>query len=102
MKLTSSRICVISSHPARRKAGVMNLVQTSRSLRLFLSMRVRLLPFAVKSMGGYTSSVFHYPIKRPAVVDINVEAPTSPSGQRWQRLRLSVTGHPLAKKASKS
>ena len=32
VKLTSSRICSISSHPAVRRAGVMNLVQMSRSL----------------------------------------------------------------------
>jgi len=35
----SSRSCVISSHPARRSAGVMNLVQMSRSLSCFLFMR---------------------------------------------------------------
>jgi hypothetical protein len=38
VKPTSSRICSISSHPARRRAGVMNLVQMSRSLRVRLSM----------------------------------------------------------------
>src|SRR5262249_40850712 len=37
VKLTSSRICNITSHPARRTAGVMNLVQMSRSLRVCLS-----------------------------------------------------------------
>ena len=37
VKLTSSRICDITSHPARRTAGVMNLVQMSRSLRVYLS-----------------------------------------------------------------
>ena len=31
VKLTSSRICDISSHPAARSAGVMNFVQMSRS-----------------------------------------------------------------------
>ena len=35
------RICVISSHPDRRRAGVMNLVQMSRSLRLVLSIPIR-------------------------------------------------------------
>ena len=38
VKLTSSRICDISSHPARLTAGVMNFVQMSRSLRAVLSM----------------------------------------------------------------
>ena len=33
LKLTSSRICDITSHPARCTAGGMNLVQMSRSLR---------------------------------------------------------------------
>ena len=37
VKLTSSRICDISSHPAARNAGVMNFVQMSRSERAFLS-----------------------------------------------------------------
>lgn len=36
VKLTSSRICNISSHPACFTAGVMNFVQMSRSLRDFL------------------------------------------------------------------
>src|SRR5215213_8296527 len=33
VKYTSSRICVIASHPAHCSAGMMNLVQMSRSLR---------------------------------------------------------------------
>ena len=45
VKWTSSRICVISSQPTWRKAGVMNLVQMSRSLRLFLSMVTGLAGF---------------------------------------------------------
>ena len=36
VKLTSSRNCVISSQPACRSEGVMNLVQMSRSLNSFL------------------------------------------------------------------
>jgi hypothetical protein len=36
VKLTSSRIWVIASQPARLTAGVMNLVQMSRSLRACL------------------------------------------------------------------
>src|SRR5712691_7034073 len=38
VKLTSSRSCVISSQPACRSEGVMNLVQISRSLSCFLFM----------------------------------------------------------------
>jgi hypothetical protein len=41
VKLTSSRICSISSHPALRRAGVMNLVHMSRSLSWRLSMHLR-------------------------------------------------------------
>jgi hypothetical protein len=37
VKLTSSRIWSISSHPALRSEGVMNLVQISRSLKFLLS-----------------------------------------------------------------
>ncbi len=44
VKLTSSWICVISSHPDWRRAGVMNLVQMSRSLRLVLSIPIRFPP----------------------------------------------------------
>jgi len=40
VKLTSSRICNISSQPAFRRAGVMNLVQMSRSERLRLSILI--------------------------------------------------------------
>jgi hypothetical protein len=36
VKLTSSRICIILSQPARLIAGPMNLEQISRSLRYFL------------------------------------------------------------------
>jgi hypothetical protein len=38
VKLTSSRICVSTSHPAFNTAGVMHFVQMSRSLKVFLSM----------------------------------------------------------------
>jgi hypothetical protein len=37
VKLNSSRICTISSHPALRSAGVINFVQMSRSLSVYLS-----------------------------------------------------------------
>ena len=37
VKLTSSRICTISFHPAVRRAGVMNFVRMSLSVRAFLS-----------------------------------------------------------------
>ena len=39
VKLTSSRICIIPSQPARFTAGPMNLEQISRSLRSFLFIR---------------------------------------------------------------
>ena len=53
VKLTSSRIWTISSHPAVRKAGVMNLVQMSRSLRRLLSIgrRYHLCRSAVRVAG---------------------------------------------------
>lgn len=44
VKLTSSQICRISSQPALRRAGVMNLVQMSCSERLRLSMRLSARP----------------------------------------------------------
>src|ERR1035438_8212537 len=40
VKLTSSRICVISSQPACFTAGLMNLLQMSRSLRSFMFIRL--------------------------------------------------------------
>jgi hypothetical protein len=41
MSGNSSRICVVTSQPAFSKAGVMNFVQMSRSLRSFLFMQVQ-------------------------------------------------------------
>jgi hypothetical protein len=48
-RATSSRICDISSQPACRKAGVMNLVQMSRSLRVCLSVVVTRSPVSIGS-----------------------------------------------------
>ena len=50
VKLTSSRICNISSQPALRRAGVMNFVQMSRSERPRLSIGLSGLPFRFASL----------------------------------------------------
>ena len=63
VKLTSSRICNSSSHPALRRAGVMNLVQMSRSLRLFLSIGRRHQP----CRGFRSSEILHCPFSRSGV-----------------------------------
>jgi hypothetical protein len=57
VKLTSSRICDIKSHPARRRAGVMNLVQMSRSLSVRLSIQPGTNPL------GFPKTRWHYSLK---------------------------------------
>ena len=58
VKLTSSRICNISSQPARLTAGGMNLVQMSRSVRLRLSKEIKSV------LNGRQTSA--YSLKAPA------------------------------------
>ena len=88
VNVTSSRSCDISSHPAPRRAGVMNFVQMSRSERLALSIRPQRPPVLCRF-----TSVLPHPsspqrCRAPSAARTPPpRAPRPPDARTWRPLR---------------